>query len=190
MTTNKKTDMNFFDTTAFLIIGLLIAIGGRGLDLYSSKDFEYYGGKESNWFNQDEYGFFSIPKHLAMTVVFAAIGIVIGIFNSFGASMFLICVGIASGIMGVLNIGKNRKARKRQIETLRDLRILAQNASQERIDQFFTTLQFRKAKERIFYWRFGWIYSTSPYEAVALAECRRTIVKLVMEKQESEWFPR
>lgn len=172
-------------TTIFFIISIAILLAGRGLDIYSSLRFPYYGQKEGNSLNADKYGYFSLPKNILWTAAVAVPVIVLTLLFwddlSPGGILALLVGGLGSAAHGLTNLRPQKENRKKQLSILRRLR------DGEPIG-WIGSINARGGRTR--YLLFGWIYSEKTEIGEAVREIDERIFYLAKNTPESEWFPK
>jgi hypothetical protein len=116
--------MPWYETPAFFIFWSVFYFVGRGLDIWSSQHFDWYGGKEANKLWRHKDGTFNTGLNAIWSLIYFGVSCLIGFLShSWGAAAALcVVVGPASAVMAYFNFRSKKKKRIEQTELLKTLR--------------------------------------------------------------------
>lgn len=157
--------------TAYLILALIYA-GGRGADIWSSRNYLAYGLSEANKWFQKADGSFDTQKNVIASGVWLAVTFAVGLVYAWGAGSVLLLYGFYSYAQAYLNFKAKKEMRAVQTAALTDLR----NGLQVNLGWLIT----RKPTGRKYFAYFPWVYSANPDDAQATAEILERLRLLAM----------
>ena len=181
-----------------LIASAIFAGYGRYRDIMSSRNFLYYGGKEANPINKDEFGLFKSKFNIIGSIALI-VGLLLSgfIFSNWimGAIGGLLIFAIPSLVIGINNDKENKYSRENiQKPILRHIRDTGNVPTIETgnvgAGGSMALQEFPIGNPtRRFYRPFAWIYSNKTTKEEAKIDINSRLIELA-NKPEAEWFPR
>ena len=156
------------------ILSSIYYFAAKGLDVYSSLDFKYYGAEEGMPLFRDKNGDLSLKM---VYIVFGAIyvvSIVLYILMGWYAIVLLIPTATASLIAGLSNFRKQKARRRDQI---------AQLALFYPGSPHLTALNMTTRNGKTFYSKFRWLDSDNPNRNEAIGEVWVKLVEFAKNPQ-------